>query len=77
LIGLTQGFIYAGAQRVVASLWEVNDITTAELMKRFYNRILSDGMRPAQALQKAQLEMWRKGLAPYDWAGFTIQGEWK
>src|SRR5205823_10284911 len=40
LIGLTRGFLYAGAPRVVASLWEVDDRTSAELMKRFYEAML-------------------------------------
>ena len=60
LLGLTRGFMYAGAARVVASLWEVNDVATAELMKRFYRLMLQDGMRPAAALRAAQIEMWEK-----------------
>jgi CHAT domain-containing protein/Tfp pilus assembly protein PilF len=79
LIGLTRGFMYAGAPRVVASLWRVDDAATAELMKRFYRGMLKGGLRPAEALRSAQLEMmsrpaWR---SPYFWGGFTLQGEWK
>src|SRR6185295_13830918 len=55
LVGLTRGFMYAGAPRVVASLWNVNDRATAELMRRFYRAMLSEGMRPAAALRAAQL----------------------
>jgi tetratricopeptide (TPR) repeat protein len=79
LVGLTRGFMYAGAARVVASLWQVNDAATAELMKRFYHRMLKDGMRPAAALRAAQIEMWRKPQwqSPFYWAGFALQGEWK
>jgi CHAT domain-containing protein/Tfp pilus assembly protein PilF len=79
LVGLTRGFMYAGAARVVASLWEVNDAATAELMKRFYRRMLRDGMRPAAALRAAQIEMWKKPQwqAPFYWGGFILQGEWK
>jgi CHAT domain-containing protein len=79
LVGLTRGFMYAGAARVVASLWQVNDAATAELMKRFYSRMLKDGMRPAAALRTAQIEMWRKPQwqSPFYWAGFALQGEWK
>lgn len=51
LIGLTRGFIYAGAPRVVASVWKVNDSATAELMKRFYADMLDKGMRHAAALR--------------------------
>jgi CHAT domain-containing protein len=79
LVGLTRGFMYAGASRVVASLWQVNDAATAELMKRFYRRMLQDGMRPAAALRAAQIEMWKKPQwqSPFYWSGFALQGEWK
>jgi CHAT domain-containing protein/Tfp pilus assembly protein PilF len=79
LVGLTRGFMYAGAARVVASLWEVNDAATAELMKRFYRRMLRDGMRPAAALREAQIEMWKspQWQSPFYWGGFILQGEWK
>jgi CHAT domain-containing protein/tetratricopeptide (TPR) repeat protein len=79
LIGLTRGFLYAGAPRVVASLWKVDDRATAQLMKLFYQRLLRDGMRPAAALRSAQMDMnkWPRWAAPYYWAGFTLQGEWK
>ena len=78
LIGLTRGFLYAGAPRVVATLWEIDDRTTAEVMKRFYDGMLARGERPAAALRAAQVAMWRtKGWdAPYYWAAFTLQGEW-
>jgi CHAT domain-containing protein len=79
LIGLTRGFMYAGAPRVVASLWQVDDLATAELMKRFYRGMLKEGKRPAEALRAAQLEMskQKRWAAPYYWAGFTLQGEWR
>src|SRR6185503_1848503 len=79
LVGLTRGFMYAGAARVMASLWQVDDLATAELMKLFYANMLGDGMRPAAALRDAQVEMWKQKQwrAPYYWAGFTLQGEWK
>jgi CHAT domain-containing protein len=79
LIGLTRGFLYAGAPRVVATLWEVDDRTTAEAMKLFYEGMLARGERPAQALRSAQIALWRtKGWnAPYYWAAFTLEGEWR
>jgi CHAT domain-containing protein/predicted negative regulator of RcsB-dependent stress response len=79
LVGLTRGFMYAGAARVAASLWEVNDVATAELMKRFYRRMLQDGMRPAAALRAAQIEMWKRPQwqSPFYWGAFVLQGEWK
>jgi CHAT domain-containing protein len=60
LVGLTRGFIYAGAERIMASLWEVDDVATAELMSRFYQGMLKEGLRPPAALQKAEMEMWRQ-----------------
>jgi CHAT domain-containing protein/Tfp pilus assembly protein PilF len=80
LIGLTRGFMYAGAARVVASLWKIDDRATAELMKRFYEGMLGQKrLRPAAALRAAQLEMLRRPRwqNPYYWAAFVLQGEWK
>jgi CHAT domain-containing protein len=79
LIGLTRGFMYAGAPRIVASLWQVNDAATAELMKRFYRGMLKEKLRPAAALRQAQLELMKKPAwrAPYYWGAFVLQGEWK
>jgi CHAT domain-containing protein len=79
LVGLTRGFMYAGAARVVVSLWNVNDRATSELMTKFYQKMLKQGERPAAALRAAQVEMWRQKQwqSPYYWAAFTLQGEWK
>ena len=79
LMGLTRGFMYAGSRRVVASLWEVDDVATAELMGRFYKGMLQGGLRPTAALRQAQVEMWkqRRWVDPYNWGAFTIQGEWR
>jgi CHAT domain-containing protein/Tfp pilus assembly protein PilF len=79
LVGLTRGFMYAGASRVMASLWSVDDVATAELMGRFYKAMEKDGLRPAAALRKAQIEMWKQKdwNSPYYWAAFQLQGEWK
>jgi CHAT domain-containing protein/Tfp pilus assembly protein PilF len=79
LVGLTRGFMYAGASRVVASLWNVNDAATADLMSHFYRYMLQEKQRPAEALRNAQLKMLqqKKWKSPYYWAAFTIQGEWK
>ena len=79
LVGLTRGFMYAGAQRVVASLWQVDDLATAQLMKSFYLGMLKERLRPARALRLAQLEMLKqqRWSSPYFWAPFVIQGEWR
>jgi CHAT domain-containing protein/Flp pilus assembly protein TadD len=79
LLSLTRGFMYAGATRVVASLWSVSDIATAALMADFYRAMERDGMRPAAALRAAQIQMWKQKQwsSPYFWAAFQIQGDWK
>ena len=79
LIGITRGFMHAGAPRVVASLWNVDDLATAEMMKLFYQRMLKDGLPPAVALRAAQFELskQKRWASPYFWAGFVLQGEWK
>ncbi len=78
LIGLTRGFMYAGAAGVVASLWKVDDEATAELMKYFYTGMFEKGLAPAAALRDAQLAMMRqkRWQEPYYWAGFVIQGQY-
>ena len=79
LIGLTRGFMYAGATSVVASLWKVEDEATAELMKRFYTEMLKNGKTPAEALRLAQNSIRQEPgwSAPHYWAGFTLQGEYR
>ncbi|MFL6195116.1 MAG: CHAT domain-containing protein [Thermoanaerobaculia bacterium] len=79
LVGLTQGFLYAGAARVVASLWRVQDRATADLMGRFYQALLREGKRPAAALREAQLAIRseRRWRDPYHWAAFILQGDWR
>ena len=79
LIGLTRGFFYAGAKRVVASAWQVNDESTSKLMKYFYQAMLKDRRPPAAALRLAQLELLEhpKRKTPYYWAAFMLHGEWQ
>lgn len=79
LIGLTRSFMYAGATRVLASHWMVQDEATAELMIRFYRHLLIDRQHPGHALRSAQLSMWRdsRWRAPYFWGAFVLQGPWE
>jgi CHAT domain-containing protein/Tfp pilus assembly protein PilF len=79
LIGLTRGFLHAGAGQVVASLWNVSDVATAELMRRFYRAMEREGLSPAAALRRAQLEMMEQERwhAPFFWAAFQISGAWQ
>ncbi|HVS00434.1 MAG TPA: CHAT domain-containing tetratricopeptide repeat protein, partial [Thermoanaerobaculia bacterium] len=79
LVGLTQAFLDAGADGVLVSLWQVEDRATAELMRRLYEGMMREGMSPAAALRQAQVALWRgrDWQAPYYWAGFVLQGEWR
>lgn len=77
IVGLTRSFLYAGADSVVVSLWNVNDVATATLMKSFYAN-LQRGMAKNEALRQAKLELisnpkraWRH---PYFWAPFVLVG---
>jgi CHAT domain-containing protein len=79
LVGLTRGFLQAGARSVLVSLWEVEDRATAELMRRFYRELLQRRRPAAAALRAAQLALQREPgwRAPYHWAGFVLQGDWR
>jgi CHAT domain-containing protein len=79
LVGLTRGFMYAGAPRVLVSLWNVNDESTAILMSQFYKNKFTKGMTPAAALRQAQLDLLKNPQyqSPFYWAPFILQGEWR
>jgi CHAT domain-containing protein/predicted negative regulator of RcsB-dependent stress response len=79
IVGLTRGFMYAGVSRVMVSLWSVNDRATEELMAAFYEKLLKEKLTPAAALRAAQMTMAKdkQWSAPYYWAAFVQQGEWK
>jgi CHAT domain-containing protein/Tfp pilus assembly protein PilF len=79
LVGMTRGFLYAGAERVVVSLWNVSEQAGVELMRRFYEGMLRDRLSPAAALRAAQnaIRGERGWSSPYYWAGFTLHGEWR
>lgn len=78
LVGMMRGFMHAGASGVVASLWQVDDRATAELMKHFYENMLQGRMGPAAALRDAQnkIRSQREWSSPYYWAGFSYQGDY-
>ena len=79
LVGMVRGFMHAGARRVIASHWKVDDAATGELMRRFYMGVLQQGRSPAAALREAKLSMRQidQWQAPFYWAAFVVQGEWK
>jgi len=75
-VGLTRAFLHAGSEAVLASLWEVDDRSTLELMRAFYGRLAQGG--PTAALAAAQRSMLAGGdgalARPYDWAAFVLVG---
>ena len=79
LIGLTRGFMYAGAKAVIASLWRVEDAATAEFMRHFYDAMINGNEHPVAALRYAKLKIAndRRWQEPYFWAAFVIQGDWR
>ena len=79
LVWLVRGFMYAGAERVVASLWNVDDDATRELMSQFYRQMFEEDLPPAAALRQAQLAVWQQDRwrAPFYWAAFVLQGDWR
>jgi CHAT domain-containing protein len=74
---MTRGLMYAGALRVSVSLWSVDDKSTSDLMQDFYTNLWQSKQSHAAALRQAQLKLHQQGLAPYYWAAFTLQGEWR
>jgi CHAT domain-containing protein/tetratricopeptide (TPR) repeat protein len=74
LLGLVRGFLYAGATSVVISLWDVNDRTTADLMKYFYGN-LAEGQSKSQSLRQAMSRLREEHPHPYHWAPFLLMGD--
>jgi tetratricopeptide (TPR) repeat protein len=74
LIGLVRGLLYAGAQTLMVSLWEVHDESTAEFMGDFY-RSYSTSANKANALRKAVMKLKEKHRHPYYWAAFALVGK--
>jgi CHAT domain-containing protein len=79
IVGLTRSFMYAGAPRVICSLWKVDDEATQELMRRFYelwNPAEGEGLATADALRQAQqhVRAQSKWAHPYYWAAWVLWG---
>lgn len=72
-VGLSRAFFYAGARAIVAALWEVEDESTARLMKYFYQG-MQKGMPVGEALQQAQLTLYHEGATAFQWAPFVAIG---
>lgn len=72
VVGLNRGFLFAGVQSIVSSLWEVDDLATRDLMLAFYSSREQQGK--AAALRQAQLQVMQKYPHPFYWAAFQING---
>src|SRR5262249_4311309 len=75
IVGVTRALLYAGAQSVVVSLWQVDDTSTPDLMIGFYRHLDQDAGK-AESLRQAKLEMIRQGrfAHPFYWAPFVLIG---
>ena len=75
MVGLVRAFMVAGAARVVASLWPVEDEITVRFMAQFYAALVR-GQGAASALQLAQMAIRREHPHPYCWAAFVLYAGW-
>ena len=76
---LARAFFYAGAHRVIASLWPVDDRASVAFMRELYSGILEHALSPQDALTRAQrvLQQNPRWRAPYYWAPFALEGDWE
>ena len=75
MLGLVRAFLVAGAARVLATLWPVDDQVTARFMATFYGALVA-GLAPAAALQQAQQQLRTQHPEPQHWAAFCLHGGW-
>ncbi|MGD1912687.1 MAG: CHAT domain-containing protein [Rivularia sp. (in: cyanobacteria)] len=75
-LGLAGVAVQAGARSTLATLWAVDDESTADLMREFYSQLKKPGVNKAQALQNAQQELLKVQAEPYFWAPFVLLGNW-
>ncbi len=72
VVGLQRGFLFAGANSILASLWQVDDLATSKLMTEFYKNLKTKGI--ASALKEAQISVKNEYQHPYYWASFKLTG---
>jgi CHAT domain-containing protein/tetratricopeptide (TPR) repeat protein len=75
IVGLNRAFVYAGTRQILSSLWRVDDVATAVLIKHFYRNL--KGRSRADALRRAQLEIRKHYAHPAYWAGIFLSGDWQ
>jgi len=80
LNSMAMAFSSAGVPSVIATLWEVNDRATSDLMSSFYKNLKTEGKFDYEALRKAQIDMLKRSDKygqPFYWAPFILVGVWK
>lgn len=79
-LGLAGIAVRAGARSTLATLWTVDDLSTARLMGKFYRQLVNNQISKAEALRRAQLELWKEQgqdwRRPYFWASYVLVGNW-
>ncbi|MCX7925698.1 MAG: CHAT domain-containing protein [Fimbriimonadales bacterium] len=75
VIGLARAFLHAGTKSVGATLWKVEDESTAQLVEDFYKGYILQKLPKDRALQQAQVQMLKRNRAPYYWSGFVLIGD--
>ena len=75
MVGLVRAFLVAGAARVLASHWPVDDQVTSQFMSAFYEGVVR-GEGTATSLQQAQAQLMSEHSHPYFWSAFSLYGGW-
>lgn len=75
-LGLAGIAVKAGAKSTMATLWEIDDQATSELIVEFYNQLKTVGMSKSEALQSAQVKLMKQYSHPYYWSAFLLVGNW-
>ncbi|MFP4379674.1 MAG: CHAT domain-containing protein [Candidatus Sumerlaeia bacterium] len=75
LVGLNRAFVYAGTHALLSTLWRVDDVATAILVKHFYRNY--GRAEKAEALRRAQVQVRSERPHPAYWAGMVLTGDWR
>ncbi|MGB6301331.1 MAG: CHAT domain-containing protein [Rivularia sp. (in: cyanobacteria)] len=75
-LGLSGIAIRAGSRSTLASLWAVEDESTAKLMSQFYQELQQNKLNKAKALQQAQIKLLKNSEPPLIWAPYVLIGNW-
>jgi len=77
VVGLNRSFVYAGTRQILSTLWRVDDVSTAVLVKHFYRNVREGSMDRAEALRRAQIEVRKRYPHPAHWSGMVLSGDWE